>query len=372
MKQPALSVIVPVFNEERRLVPSVHALARWLRGHGGGWELIIVDDGSLDSTPMLLAILAKSVGHLRVLRLPRNRGKGAAVRAGMKAARGKVVLFLDVDLSTAPSQIPLALREIRGGADLAIGSRSVSGARLPIPQPLPRRLSGRVFNAAVRVILGLPFADTQCGFKAMTSRAARLLAPRMTMDGFAFDVELLLLARHIGLSVSEFPITWSDRAHSTVRLMGHSPRMFTALLDLRRKFRADSGFHPVMALPLILTSVGFAIVGQIMMKYGANSMAGQSLGPDFVWSIIRNPHVWGGLACYGISGVTWLMALARVDLSFAFPMLSLGFVATAVYSWLYFGEILSASRVAGIALVVGGVFLIALSGATRDHGRKPS
>jgi len=362
MKGIALTVIVPVFNEEKRLVTSAHQLAGWLSRNGGRHELVFVDDGSTDATPQLLAGLTREIRALRVIRLPRNRGKGAAVRAGLKSARGKAVLFMDVDLSTAPSQIPLALRQLQSGHDLAIGSRALPGSRLPVPQPLPRRISGRIFNSAVRIILGLPYADTQCGFKAMTRQTARRMARALRLDGFDFDVELLLLARRFGLRAAEFPITWNDRAHSTVRLMAHSMRMFATLFSLRRKFRREVAFHPVMALPLILTSVGFAIVGQILMKHGARSLTETGLGTGFLGAIASNHFVWGGLACYGFSAVTWLVALAKVDLSFAFPMLSLGFVATAVYSRLYFGEQFSVNRILGIGLVIFGVLLIAISG----------
>ena len=362
MKGAMLTVIIPVFNEEKRLASSARQLAGWLSRFGMKHELLIVDDGSTDATPELLKKLAGEVRNLRVIRLPRNRGKGAAVRTGLQAARGQSVVFMDVDLSTAPSQIPRALERIRAGYYLAIGSRALPGSRLPVPQPLLRRISGRIFNSAVRIILGLPYADTQCGFKAMTGKAARALSRNMRLDGFDFDVELLLLARRQGLRVSEFPITWSDRAHSTVRLMAHSARMFSTLFSLRKRFRREAGYHPVMALPLILTSVALAITGQILMKHGARSLTDTGMGAGFLGAIATNHFVWGGLSCYGLSAVTWLAALAKVDLSFAFPMLSLGFVATALYSWLYFGEHLSVNRIIGISLVVSGVLLIAVSG----------
>jgi len=207
MKGPALTVIVPVFNEEKRLASSAHQLADWLTRHGGKYELIFVDDGSTDATPKQLAGLAGKIRNMRIIRLPENRGKGAAVREGLKSARGHAVLFMDVDLSTAPSQIPLALRQLHAGHDIAIVSRAMPGSRLPVPQPLPRRISGRIFNSAVRVILGLPYADTQCGFKAMTGKTALLMSRTLRLDGFDFDVELLLLARRFRLKVSEFPIT---------------------------------------------------------------------------------------------------------------------------------------------------------------------
>ena len=203
----------------------------------------------------------------------------------------------------------------------------------------------------------------------MTRETAHRMSRALRIDGFDFDVELLLLARRFNLRVSEFPITWNDRVHSTVRLLAHSLRMFRTLFSLRRKFHNEVVFHPVMALPLILTSVGFAIAGQILMKHGARSLTDTGLGAGFIAGIAANHFVWGGLACYGFSAITWLVALAKVDLSFAFPMLSLGFVATAVYSWLYFGEILSPNRIGGIALVILGVVFIAFSGKPATPGR---
>jgi glycosyltransferase involved in cell wall biosynthesis/multidrug transporter EmrE-like cation transporter len=363
---PRLSVIVPVYDEAARLGPALARLSAFLRKHApGAHELLVVDDGSRDATPALLARLR--LPGLRVLRLPRNRGKGAAVRAGLGAARGRAILFMDCDLSTPPAEIPGAERLIRAGWDVAIGSRALPASRLPVPQPPLRRLAGRLFNLATRILLGLPFADTQCGFKAFSPRAARRLAREGRVDGFAFDCELLLLARRAGFRVRDFPVTWSDRAHSTVRLFRHTPRMFSTLLALQRRFHAVIPYHPARALPLILASVAGAFCGQVAYKIGARALGPLPLGAGLLVAMLHSPWIWAGFSCFGASAFTWLLALARVDLSFAFPLLSLNFVFTALVSRFWFGEILPAARVAGITLVVAGVLVIAVSARPPSH-----
>lgn len=358
----ALSVIVPMYNESARIDSCLAALARWLSGRRESWELIAVDDGSTDDTPARLARARRKLARLRIVRLARQSGKGAAVRAGFKAARGRVVLFTDCDLSTPPDQIASAVRWIREGYDLAVGSRHLPGARLEPAQPPARRLAGRLFNLATRVLLGLPYADTQCGFKAVSRRAAAVLSGRGREPGFAFDVEWLLLARRHGLKVKEFPIRWRDRAESKVRLFRHAPAMFGALLRLQRRHRSVVAYHPVRALPLILFSCAGAVVGQIFYKTGAGPLRDTPIGAEFLVALLTTPAIWFGLVFFLLGAVTWLMALARVELSFAFPMLSLNFVLTALYAWLVFGERVAANRIAGIALVILGVLVIAGSG----------
>jgi glycosyltransferase involved in cell wall biosynthesis len=357
-------VVVPAYNEEARVGRALQGLVSYLRGTGLTWELLFVDDASRDATPRLLRAAASRNRSVRLVRMARNQGKGGAVRAGFREARGNTVIFTDCDLSTPPREIGKALAVLRRGADVAIASRHMAGSRIPVPQPLLRRLAGRMFNLATQVLLGLPWSDTQCGFKAFTRRAARVMAREGRIRGFAFDVELLLLARRFGLKVREFPVTWSDHAHTTVRLAAHAPGMFGVLFRLQRRFKTEVGYHPARALPLILTSVAGAIAGQIFMKTGSSVLAGHGFDLGFLSAVASNRMVWLGLACYGASAVTWLMALSKVDLSFAFPMLSLGFVITALYSWLFFGEILYWNRVLGIALVVTGVLVIAASGRT--------
>lgn len=362
--RPELTVIVPAYNEEARVRQAADGLVSFLRGTGLSWELLFVDDASRDGTSRILRESVARYRGIRVVRLSRNQGKGGAVRAGFRLARGERVIFTDCDLSTPPREIGKALAALRRGADVAIASRHLPASRIPVPQPFLRRLAGRFFNLATQILLGLPWSDTQCGFKAFTRRAARILAREGRIRGFAFDVELLLLARRFRMRIREFPVTWSDRAHTTVRLVAHAPGMFGVLFRLQRRFKAEVGYHPARALPLILTSVAGAIGGQIFMKTGSAALVGHGFDLGFLSAVASNRMVWLGLACYGASAVTWLMALSKVDLSFAFPMLSLGFVITALYSWLFFGEVLYWNRVLGIALVVTGVLVIAASGRT--------
>lgn len=375
-KAPALSVIVPAFNEAARLDSCVTGLARFLAGRSGGWELIVVDDGSSDSTPVLLDRLARANSRIVAVHLPRNRGKGAALRAGLRRARGRYVVFTDSDLSTPPSQIPAALRHLEEGHDLVIGSRVLPGARLPVPQPILRRLAGRVFNWAVQVMLGLPYADTQCGFKGMTARTARLLASEGRIDGFEFDVEWLLVAKKENLRVLEFPITWSDRAHSTVRLARHSLAMFAALFPLQRRFAGVIAYHPVRAMPWILGSVMGAVAVQWILKTGAMELKLTALDWANVVNIATSRYFWASILLGAFSAGAWIVTLAKVDLSFAFPMLSLGFVGIALVSHFLLGETVSLARGAGFALVVLGVITIASSGrpqraAPAGRGRRP-
>ncbi len=358
-----LSVIVPAFNEAVRIEACVLDLDRYLARQRFSSEIVVVSDGSQDRTVAILRKLARRVRRLRVVVRPRNSGKGGAVREGLRVAKGRFAVFTDADLSTPPSELPSMLAHLRAGAEIAIGSRALPASVLPVPQPLGRRIAGRIFNAAVRVILGLPYADTQCGFKGVGPAGRRMLLAASKEDGFAFDVEWLLLAKRHKLRVTEFPITWSDNVHSSVRLLQHAPRMFSTLVRLGRTYADATTYHPARALPLILFSCGCAVVGQILFKTGARALPAVPFGPEFLEAMATSPQIWGGLAMFGASAATWILTLARVDLSFAFPMLSLNFVLTAAYARFAFGEYLSPLRIGGIALVVVGVIVIASGGS---------
>ncbi len=356
-----LSVIIPAFNEEGRIQNAVNRIARFLGNSGGKWELIVVDDGSTDSTPHILERLAAGLPQLRVMRVPENRGKGDAVRQGLAHAAGQTVIFADCDLSTPPGEIPHAVSWIKKGFDVAIGSRTAPGAKIPVPSPLRRRISSRVFNLLARLYLGLEFSDTQCGFKAFSRRAARVMAKEGKVAGFAFDVELLLLARRHKMKVKEFPVVWRDKSDSKISILRHAPAMLGALVSMRARFQDQISFHPARMMPLILLSVLCAITAQILFKHGAIALPrGTGFWP-FIAAIAESNWVWLGIASYGISAVAWLTVLARVDLSFAFPMLSLGFVFAAIYARVFLLESLAWNRSLGIALVIAGVILIAAS-----------
>jgi dolichyl-phosphate beta-glucosyltransferase len=238
MTRPTLTILLPAFNEERRLP---HLLER-LRADGDAAtsaaglalaEIIFVDDGSTDATPRLLAAYALGAA-VRVITLPWNHGKGAAVKAGMLEARGDCVLMTDVDLSTPLEDLALLSTALDSGADLAIGSRSIPGSHVLVHQPIYRELMGKAFNILLRMLTGLPWRDTQCGFKLFRRERTRLLFELQEVDGFAFDAELCVNAHRAGLSVIEVPVRWTDHPDTRVRLVGSSFRMAVDLIRIGR------------------------------------------------------------------------------------------------------------------------------------------
>jgi dolichyl-phosphate beta-glucosyltransferase len=212
-----LSIVIPAYNEEQRLAPTVTALVRFLAERPGRWEIVVVDDGSTDGTVALCRQLAARWPALRLIATTPNRGKGHAVRVGMLSARGALVLMCDADGSTPPSEIPRLLAPIQSGdAAIAVGSRYVGGASSR-SQPLWRRVWSRLCNLLVRRTLVPGVRDTQCGFKAFTAAAARDLFGRATVDGWAFDLEVLALARRLRHPVVEVGVAWQDDRRSRVR-----------------------------------------------------------------------------------------------------------------------------------------------------------
>jgi glycosyltransferase involved in cell wall biosynthesis len=237
-----LSFVIPAYNESRRIGPTLEAAVAYLAGAGMEGEVVVVDDGSQDDTAAVVARFAASHPQVRPLRNGRNHGKGYTVRRGALEAQGEVVLFSDADGSTPvgeASKLLAALEE--GGADVAIGSRALPDSDLALPQPWPRRLMGWAFRNLVRLIVLRGFRDTQCGFKAFRREAAREIFRRQTLEGFAFDVELLFIARRLGYRVAEVPVRWLDSTESRVRLGHHGLRM---LMDLFRiRYRALRGAY---------------------------------------------------------------------------------------------------------------------------------
>jgi dolichyl-phosphate beta-glucosyltransferase len=232
--RPWLSVVIPAYDEERRLPVTLRAVVAHLRNRGRPFEVVVADDGSRDGTTRV----AEAAGpDVRVLRLP-HLGKGAAVRAGVLAANGELLLVTDADLSTPIAELDLLVAAIER-CEVAIGSRNVAGARVTVPQRLDRRLMGRAFNLLVRVLLLPGLRDTQCGVKLFRRDAAVAVFRRCRSDGFAFDVEALALARRFGYRVAEVPVEWRNSPDSRVRPLLDVPRMFCELLTIRRRCRAE-------------------------------------------------------------------------------------------------------------------------------------
>ncbi|HEU0054815.1 MAG TPA: dolichyl-phosphate beta-glucosyltransferase [Longimicrobium sp.] len=233
--RPDLSVVFPAYNEEARLEPTLRAAAAYFRGRGARAELIAVDDGSRDGTGALVLRLAEELEELRLIRLPANRGKGYAVRTGVVNARGRLVLFADADGATPIEEVARLEAALAAGADVAIGSRALAGVDTRVRARAYRRVMGRAFHLLVRTLAVRGYHDTQCGFKLFHARAAHDLFSRMRMNGFSFDVELLLMARGRGWRVAEVPVNWAHVPGSRVNLFLDSARMAADLFAIRAR-----------------------------------------------------------------------------------------------------------------------------------------
>ena len=204
--------MVPAYNEETRLPATLDRVESWLAAQPLDFrEVIVVDDGSRDGTADLVTRRTASNPCIRLLRNPGNRGKGFSVRHGMLEARGEWILFTDADLSTPIEEVArLYEAAMSGGAAVAIGSRALDRSLVSVHQSAVRELSGRAFNVIMRMVTGLSFRDTQCGFKLYRSDAARAVFSRQLLDGFSFDVEDLFIARKLGIPAVEAPVRWAN------------------------------------------------------------------------------------------------------------------------------------------------------------------
>jgi dolichyl-phosphate beta-glucosyltransferase len=206
---PYLSVVIPAYNEQERLKRYVPGMVGFLQAKGRPFEIIVVNDGSRDKTAQAARELSQRFPVLRLVDLNPNRGKGGAVRAGMLDARGEYVLFTDADQSTPISEVDKLLRKMEtDGYDMAIGSRSMPGARVEQPQAWHRALAGKLFGMATRLLCVHGFYDTQCGFKAMKHAVAQKVFPQVSSDTAIFDIEMLVVATREGYRVAEVPVQW--------------------------------------------------------------------------------------------------------------------------------------------------------------------
>lgn len=216
--QRSISIIIPAYNEEQRLPQTLKTVLAYLETTPWDFaEVVIVDDGSRDRT---VESAHSANGRVRVLRNPGNRGKGYTVRYGMLEAKGEWALFTDADLSAPIEELDKLWKAAEtAGARGAIGSRALNRALIGVHQPFFREAMGRVFNLVARAATGLPFRDTQCGFKLFEARAARDIFSRQRLERFGFDVEVLFIARRLGYKVIEVPVRWNDVAGTKVRLL---------------------------------------------------------------------------------------------------------------------------------------------------------
>ncbi|MBM4342062.1 MAG: glycosyltransferase family 2 protein [Deltaproteobacteria bacterium] len=236
----SLTIVVPAYNESARIDATLARIFAWRALRAPDCEIVVVDDGSRDDTVQRASRAGQGQAHFRVEALGRNRGKGAAVRRGVQQATRQWVLFSDADLSTPIEEIDKLLAAVAAGADIAIASRDTAGSTIDRRQPAYREAMGRTFNALVRALAVPGIADTQCGFKLFAAEAARRCFSRMTIERFAFDVEVLYIARRLGYRIAEVGVRWVNDDRSTVSPVRDAARMLTDVARIRWRHRGVS------------------------------------------------------------------------------------------------------------------------------------
>jgi dolichyl-phosphate beta-glucosyltransferase len=227
------SIVIPAYNEGQRLGATLEKVLAYVRQEGWDAEVVVVNDGSRDSTAEIVREFAQKNPILRLIENPGNRGKGYSVRNGILNSIGDIVVFSDADLSSPIEEMPKLLGALSAGADIAIGSRWLRAELQTQRQSLHRQLFGRVFNLLLRITLGLQFKDTQCGFKAFTRRAAQKILPLQRIERWGFDPEILFLARQFGFRVVEVPVRWGHSGGTRINPMLDGAKMFGEMLRIR-------------------------------------------------------------------------------------------------------------------------------------------
>jgi glycosyltransferase involved in cell wall biosynthesis len=230
---PQYSLIIPAYNEGARLGTTLDRVLAYISAQRWDAEVIVVNDGSRDETADMVRQYAQKHPSLRLLENPGNRGKGYSVRNGMLNAKGELLLFSDADLSSPIEEAPKLLTVLSDGADIAIGSRWLKPEMQTQRQSALRQFYGRLFNLVLRVLLGVKFKDTQCGFKAFTRDAAQTIFPLQTIERWGFDPELLFLARKAGLKVVEVPVMWAHVEGTRISALKDGLHMFSEAVKIR-------------------------------------------------------------------------------------------------------------------------------------------
>lgn len=234
-----LSVVIPAYNEAERIPSSLSQVLAYLESSGKSYEVVVVDDGSTDETARIVESICSQNRGVRLLRNHGNCGKGAAVRNGVLNARGEYILFSDADLSAPIADAPRLLEALENAWDVAIGSRALRRDWIGVRQPRFRELAGKLFNLFMRILTGLNFHDTQCGFKAFRRQAAEAIFALQRIQGFGFDVEILYLARKLGYKILEVPVHWDHSAATKVHPLRDGMRMALDVLKIRWKGTAN-------------------------------------------------------------------------------------------------------------------------------------
>jgi len=227
------SIIIPAYNESQRISASLDRILAYIAEQHWGAEIIVVNDGSRDNTAEIVREYAKTHTMVRLIENPGNRGKGYTVRNGMMQAHGDILLFTDADLSSPIEESKKLFAAIDRGADVTFGSRWLQAELQTERQPIHRQVFGRIFNLLLRIILGLKYKDTQCGFKAFTRKAAHQIFARQTIDRWGFDPEILFLAEKFGYKVAEVPVEWAHDDRSKINPVTDGFKMFVEMLRVR-------------------------------------------------------------------------------------------------------------------------------------------
>ena len=233
MSHPRLSIVIPAYNESARIEAALERVMRCVYEQGWDAEVLVVDDGSKDDTAAIVQNWMEQHPRLHLVKNPGNRGKGYSVRNGLLQAAGDVVMFTDADLSAPMEEASRLIAALDAGADVAIGSRWLDKGRQTIHQPLYRQFFGRCFNAITRGVMGLPFKDTQCGFKAFKREAAQVIFRLQTIERWGFDPEILFIARKLKYAVCEVPVTWGHDERSRMSYLKDGMKMLEEMAVIR-------------------------------------------------------------------------------------------------------------------------------------------
>ena len=238
MPYPTYSIVIPAYNEAARIGNALQQVVAYIHDRGCSAEVVVVDDGSRDRTAEIVRAFAQNLSanahpEVRLIQNPGNHGKGYSVRNGILHSFGEVVMFTDADLSSPIEEADGLFAAIAAGADIAIGSRWLESTRQTIRQPLYRQFFGRCFNGVTRFIMGLPYADTQCGFKAITRAAAQTVFQLQTIERWGFDPEILFIARKRGYRVQEVPVSWAHDERTRISYLKDGTRMLQDIAIVR-------------------------------------------------------------------------------------------------------------------------------------------
>jgi dolichyl-phosphate beta-glucosyltransferase len=283
-----LSVVIPAYNEESRIAATIRDIVGFCRDRPGSFEVILVDDGSRDGTISVAWTLLKEFPEVRLIRLAANHGKGYAVRTGVVNALGRNVLFADADGATPIAEIERLEAALASGADVALGSRALAAEGTQVKAKLYRHVIGRTFHKLVEWLADAGVKDTQCGFKLFRFSVAQDLFSRMRMNGFSFDVEVLVMARRRGYQVAEIPVNWTHQPGSKVHLIGDSLEMAFDLFRIRANWlRGDYGV-PHLA-PRSLGVAGMLTSPEVGEPTANSEEPGEAMLEQTALRSLRNP-----------------------------------------------------------------------------------